>query len=416
MPRHLSIIAVLWVATLAGAYIAGRVAGPLLPPEEQSAEVVTEDERSSPPPVANVRTSQAPKPAVEPEPEVTAASASPVPRRQVSEVAVPLDLVLREALEEPDQVEKMIGFAEVLREVDATTIATLVAEFDSQNDKDDWHVMQHRQLLYYKWGTLNGDAALAYLEDSDVNKHHKRYLQSSVLSGWASKDADSAIAWAQENHEGDKENPHMGGIIAGLAKTDLSRASDLLQELPYGSTRGRAAHEVVRQHMRVGEEDAKRWAQDLPANELKDGVVSMIVRELAKESASQAAEWLDTMDDVDPKKSVSSIARQWARDEPLEAANWVASFEDDETRRSALPNVISTWSSQDMQAAGEWLGQYPATPERDAAIASYAYRLARTNNEAAQAWADSIGDEKQRERVLRSVKHMSNHSARGRER
>jgi hypothetical protein len=407
MPRHLSAIAFAWVATLAAAYIAGRVAGPLLPTEEKT-----------PPPPQELRSSQAapvvarssqPEPKDASQPQASAESATEHRRPAAApSVAVPLDVVLRKALDEPDAVEKLIGIAEVLRKVDASTIESLVAEFDSQTDGEDWSIMQHRQLLYYKWGMIDGEAALAYLDNSDTHKHHKRYLQSSILAGWASKDADSAIVWAQDNHEGD-ENPYMSGIISGLANTDLTRAGDLLQTLPYGTTRGRAAYEVVRAHMREGQETAKEWAAGLPADQLKDGVVSMVARELAKDSPQRAAEWLNSMEDVNPEKSVSSIARQWAREKPQEAADWVASFEDEATRRASLPNVISTWAAQDMHAAGEWLRQYPATPERDAAIASYAYRLARTDAESAEAWANSIVEEQQRERVLRSVKQMAKH-------
>jgi hypothetical protein len=408
MPRHLSAIAFAWVATLAAAYIAGRVAEPLLLPEERAR--VIEELRSSQRPVQTTRNSQ-PASIASPEPVIEETARAVAPHIRASKVAVPLDVVLRKALENPDAVERMIGFAEVLRQVDATTIASLVAEFDAQHDKDDWTGMQNRQLLFYKWGTFDPQAALAYLKEGNGNKHHKRYLTASVLSGWGSEDPDSAIAWARESHEGD-DNPHMAGIISGLAKTDLTRAGDLLQELPYGSTRGRAAHDVVRAHMRTGQENAKNWASQLPGNELKDGVVSMVVRELAKESPQQAAEWLSSMDDVNPKKSVGSIAKQWAKDAPAEAANWVASFDDEETRKASLPGVISQWAAQDVQAAGEFLHDYPATSDRDAAIASYVYRIARSDAESAQAWADSIVDEKQRERVTRSIKQIAKHQSR----
>jgi hypothetical protein len=408
MPRHFSALAFAWVATLAGAFIAGRVAGPLLVDSQPAPVAEVRDVRSSQASAPSVRSSQ---PAEKPT-RIAESATEPAERAQASKVSVPLDVILREALQEPDAVEKVIGLAEVLRNVDATTIASLVAEFDAENDGEDWSVMQHRQLFFYKWGTLDGDAALAYLETSGGNKHHKRYLMGSVLSGWASQDADEAIAWAEANHAGDGENPHMIGIVSGLAKTDLTRAGDLLQEMPFGSSRGRAAHDVVRAHMREGETEAKQWAADLPGNELKDGVVSMIARELAKESPQQAAQWIDTLDDVNPKKSVSSIARQWAREEPEQAANWVASFEDEGTRQSSLPSVISQWASKDLHAAGEWLRDYPATPDRDAAIASYVYRIAREDADSAEAWAEAIVDDKQRERVARSIKQMSKHRQR----
>ncbi|MFT5126501.1 MAG: hypothetical protein ACI8W8_000095 [Rhodothermales bacterium] len=409
MPRHLSAIAFAWVATLAAAFIAGRVAGPLLPPESADpAAIEAQELRTSQSPAPETRSSQ-PR-------SIAGERAASVPRSvawpQASKVAVPVDVLLRNALQEPDAVEKMLGIAEVLRQVDATTIASLLAEFDAQGNRDEWSSMQYRQLLFFKWGALNGDAAMTYLDENSGNKHHKRYLTSSVLSGWASEDADSAIAWAQENHEGE-DNPHMMGIISGLAKTDLGRASELLQSLPYGSNRGRAAQDVVRAHLRQGEENAQRWASDLPGNELKDGVVSMVVRELAKDSPQRAAEWLGTMDDIDPKKSVNSIARQWARESPEEAADWVAKFDDEDTRKSSLPQVISQWASHDIQAAGNWLREYPATPDRDAAIASYVYRIARTDAESAQAWANSIVDEKQRERATKSIAQITKHQNRG---
>jgi len=310
---------------------------------------------------------------------------------------------LRDALSNNDPVTRMREFGSILQNLDDADFPALLGSFEDMPEANDRY--REYNILLYAWAQRDGQVAADFAQeklkttDNGRDSWRKGFNMQNVLSGWATQDADGALAWAKTNYdpkdapawmkgrgnrgrggdtpkpdEGEErvDNPYVVGIINGLAKSDPSRAANLVSELPYGRNRGMAVDSVLKSLLQNGTSDAMNWAATLEDEKLQNGVVQR-------------------------------VAGRIAEDDPAGAANWVNSLGSDAIKKDAMASIVSTWARKDIDEAAAWLEEVPAGPERDPSVSALADRMSREDPQEALIWAGTISDTERRRKKLEDI-------------
>jgi len=211
-------------------------------------------------------------------------------------------------------------------------------------------------MLLTAWAEVDPMAALAYTTANTRGG----MATGTVLAAWASRDPESAIAWAESNHEGEEANPYMVGIIRSLAATNPTRATELLQALPFSGERGEALRAMMPHLLKEGPDAAKAWIASLSDERLRDGATARFAEEMAKTDPAATASWLLSNLGEASTRSVDEVFEQWAQTDKEAASASFASLPQGDARTRALRGLVTIEARTDPQAAARLMNSHPA--------------------------------------------------------
>lgn len=211
-------------------------------------------------------------------------------------------------------------------------------------------------MLLTAWAEVDPMAALAYTTANT----RSGIATGTVLAAWASRDPESAIAWAEAKHEGEEANPYMIGIIRSLAATNPTRATELLQALPFSSERGAALQTMIPHLLKNGPDAAKAWIAGLSDPRLRDGATARFAEEMAKTDPATTASWLLSNLGEASTRSVDEVFEQWAQTDKEAASTSFASLPQGAARTRALRGLVTVEARTDPQAAAKLMNSHPA--------------------------------------------------------
>jgi len=211
-------------------------------------------------------------------------------------------------------------------------------------------------MLLTAWAEADPMAALAYTTANTRGE----MATGTVLTAWASRDPESAIAWAESNHEGEEANPYMVGIIRSLAATNPTRATELLQALPFSGERGEALRAMMPHLLKEGPDAAKAWIASLSDARLRDGATARFAEEMAKTDPAATASWLLSNLGEASTRSVDEVFEQWAQTDKEAASASFASLPQGDARTRALRGLVTIEARIDPQAAAKLMNSHPA--------------------------------------------------------
>ena len=211
-------------------------------------------------------------------------------------------------------------------------------------------------MLLTAWAEADPMAALAYTTANTRGG----MATGTVLAAWASRDPESAIAWAESNHEGEEANPYMIGIIRSLAATNPTRATELLQALPFSGERGEALRAMMPHLLKEGPDAAKAWIASLSDERLRDGATARFAEEMAKTDPAATASWLLSNLGEASTRSVDEVFEQWAQTDKEAASASFASLPQGDARTRALRGLVTIEARTDPQAAARLMNSHPA--------------------------------------------------------
>lgn len=211
-------------------------------------------------------------------------------------------------------------------------------------------------MLLTAWAEADPMAALAYTTANTRGG----MATGTVLAAWASRDPESAIAWAEAKHEGEEANPYMIGIIRSLAATNPTRATELLQALPFSGERGEALRAMMPHLLKDGPDAAKAWIASLSDERLRDGATARFAEEMAKTDPAATASWLLSNLGEASTRSVDEVFEQWAQTDKEAASASFASLPQGDARTRALRGLVTIEARADPQAAAKLMNSHPA--------------------------------------------------------
>jgi hypothetical protein len=255
-------------------------------------------------------------------------------------------------------------------------------------------------------------AALEFANDIPSLRDAER-ARNGILEVWASHEPMAALAWAETelaNVPSNLRNSQMRAIIRGFAETNpkgaFSYANGLSEETSSDlRLKNRLLGEVIETQIRGGGlAEAQTTIALMPDGPTKDSLQRELVSEWAAFDPASAATYLQSLGDGASTSMKTALIQEWAKNDPAAAAAWLSNLPtDDQAYARATADITREWTRYDLTASSEWLNSLPASPELDRAVATYTFRAAQEDPPAAMSWAESISNEKIRDRMIQQV-------------
>lgn len=249
-------------------------------------------------------------------------------------------------------------------------------------------------MLLTAWAEVDPIAALTYTTENTRGG----MATGTVLSAWASRDPEGAISWAKSNHEGDDANPYMVGIIRGIAGSNPTRATEILEELPFSRERGQALEAMMPHLINLGSESAKAWIANLSDDRLRDGAIARFAEQMAKEDPAGTASWLLANLSESSTRSVDEVYEEWARKDPSAALASIGDVPEGAARSRALRGIITVEAREDPGAAAALMDRYSDVVD-DSTVMHFVWNSFRDEPAIAMNQVSKIEDEGRRNRM-----------------
>jgi len=277
---------------------------------------------------------------------------------------------------------------------------------DSGLASERWAEMS---ILMKAWAKVDPEAALAFgAKSPDLKK-----FQDDVLAVWAGNAPDAAIQWVKTNFKGSRANDLMVGVITGIAKNDLSRATELLEALPFGSSRGRALFSVLPEVAKLGVDKAFEWAEGIKDEKLRKGAQANMVAQLADADPEATAKWVSTLEGGGRSMAIRALVGTWSRKDPEAASKWVDALTGGE-RLAAAKRLVGNYARQSPEKAVAWLDGFKGQPEHKSLVKSFVDFSSFNNPQLALTQTqhlDAKDQESSRNRILRMWNMMEPEAA-----
>ncbi len=185
-------------------------------------------------------------------------------------------------------------------------------------------------------------------------------LLQTIASVWGARDPDAAIAWvkAQPGYplKADMEDPFMVGLIGGVAGQDLSKATGLLAEMPFGMVRRTALSGMLPQLLAKGEDAVVEWIDGLQDSNLKKGANNMVAAEMAQTNPRAAAEWILRRMGSDAEfSSIDSVMAPWMQKNSSEALAYFETLPAGKVREEALNAIVGLMQVNPTPENADWI-------------------------------------------------------------
>jgi hypothetical protein len=323
-----------------------------------------------------------------------------------------------------------ITVAQYQQETDALRankmFADLLLELKSENAREVFEALLEKQrkggdtgqqmgLLLEAWGKLDGEAALAAVNEMGGDGRRRGFASISAMKGWASTDPVAAKAHLDGFEGGFEKGMLTQGVVSGLATVDPEAATAYVLELDAaregeggddrwrGYAIDRQMEAIAQAQIQRGMSQATAWAESLPEGSIKASAFDQVAESYAEGDPEAAADWVKSHADKDyAERAVREISEELARKDPAAAVSWAEDLPE-ATQASAMRESMGRWTREDPTAAGTYLTTMDESPARDAAVSSFAQSYDREDPSVAAEWARSIGDENLRTQTLESV-------------
>lgn len=185
-----------------------------------------------------------------------------------------------QAMNETNQVKRLVKLSEVLEGLSADNIDEVLAYFEQLPDgarrTREW------TLLMDAWGAFDGASAAAYAQEN-IGGRQGRVAAMAAVSSWARTDPTSAVDWAHSQESSRGFNLFMMGAINGWTATDPTGAAQYVSQLPEGRERSRMAGVVTRNFLDQGYQAAVTWVNTLADDQFKSDAIDSVARRWARE-------------------------------------------------------------------------------------------------------------------------------------
>jgi hypothetical protein len=256
--------------------------------------------------------------------------------------------------------------------------------------------MGEYSLLLTAWGQADPLAALAYAKEKTTNG----FAAGTILTSWASSDPEAAIRWAKANHEGDKANPYLAGIIRGIAGSDPARATELLVSMPLSEERGRGLDAMLPHLLQQGTDATRSWITAITDDSLRNGAMMRVAEKLADTDPAGTVSWLLANPGEASQRRIDDIYSAWAKKDEQAAWSSFITLPSGDARSNALRGMISTAAGQNPKAAVSLMDRYP-NDVTDRVVQNFVWHSFGKDPATAVTAIARMGDQKQRDQMYR---------------
>lgn len=256
--------------------------------------------------------------------------------------------------------------------------------------------MGEYSMLLHAWGQADPTAALAYAKENTGNE----FARQQILASWASYNTDAALTWARENHKGEGGNPWLVGVIKGIAASDTTLATSVMQELPYSEERGDALKEIIPHVAQLGLANAEVWLNQISDEGLRNSATSYLAESLATQDPEGTAQWVTQINDTKSReRAIGQVVEVWVERDPQQARQWFDSLSTTD-QAAASDDFIESYASKDPNQAADWLDENSSAENYQKLLKSFAQGSSYKDPELALNYANELEDDKDRSRTV----------------
>jgi hypothetical protein len=310
---------------------------------------------------------------------------------------------MQEAIRESDPVKSQMMFARLMEELTAENAPAALAMI--RENVGGMESMRFMGMLAYKWGEVDPTKAMEELGKGGGRE--SGFSRNFVLSGWAAKDPQGAIAWL-DSYEGDGKEWMSMSLVNGLARSDVDAAMKYAANIKDDGERARAAESIAREMLRAGgAEKATAWLSSITDPEMKRGAFQTVAEQIMRGDATKAEAFIRQYANEDyASGAVGNLAENKARTDVkagLEFANSLTG----KAQARAVGEVVNEWLNKDDGAqaveASKYVESLPVGDTRDAGARAIAREIVRDDPQGAIAWANAIADNEVKQETLIDV-------------
>jgi len=300
-----------------------------------------------------------------------------------------------------DPIARAEGFLDLIRDLGPDEFLAAVGAYREGGINNEQ--FGEYRLLLSAWANVAPLEALDYAQENT----RTQFARSTILSSWAKNDPEGAISWARENFDNngneDRANPWISSVISGIASSDIGRATQLLEELPFSRERGEALTTIFKEISASGNEEAKNWISQLTDPRLQQGAAARLAGQLAEEDPQSAADWAASLGPEVMTRSASTIIDNWAENDLQAARAWVEG-QSTEIIAASGPNLVKELIQQgDASSASDWLSSYEGDPAFDDSVRSLVRHSLQEEPTVAADWIMKLTSERDQERTFHRV-------------
>jgi hypothetical protein len=276
-----------------------------------------------------------------------------------------------------------------MRAVDAVAIKELFRA----KAREGRHFESEFEAFCHRWGQLDGAVAAPVIVSEYAGKES---VVSKVMQGWGSRDTRAALAWVDQQ-QGISKGISLGAIVEGLGHRSPSDAEALILANPGNPDlqrfQGRVAAMKVAQEGLAG---ALPWFDQIASSGSPDKYKQSNLETLLKiinqgsdshQSIALARRYADRA--WLPASAGEEIGLAYLGQDPPAVLNQIGEMPSIEAQKTATRIILNQWGPE---AASEWLAENPQHPVFDTGALVLVESLAKTDPEAAAAWASQIKD------------------------
>lgn len=253
-------------------------------------------------------------------------------------------------------------------------------------------------------------AAAAWIRD-EADPTTRARLGPVLVEWMAREDPAAALAWASENLSAAPLAHAMATLVTTQFSTDPEGARRMVEDLPPGNLRHRAAGEIATVWVSKDPAAAVDWwlSQVDPAEAAKSNGISAAYRLgeawFQSDPDSLQARLADPEQAALPMSLAYGAVRQWIEKDPAATLEWAAALPADR-RESFIRTTFRDWSYRDAPAAATaYLEQSDFAPP--AAAASISGNWFHEDPEASIRWTAALPEGPARETALKNLKRLA---------
>ncbi|MGI9244330.1 MAG: hypothetical protein ACR2RV_26260 [Verrucomicrobiales bacterium] len=317
---------------------------------------------------------------------------------------------LGEKIRSSNPLDRRRAFSDLLEGLNLENALLVRKQIEHLGDRSP----EYRE-FHYAWGAIGGVEAVLFGADTPGDD------MAPALGGWASTDPQAAFAWLEaldmENDPqfdsllkdrkipaGSLRTHLLGGLVAGMASTDPTAASQFVHKLVAGGDEAALGtiHRVVATvlHTQTPAE-AAAWAGEMSDERLRRRSMDHVAAVYAAKDFDGAKDWaIAVAEQPDGAGVVAVVGSRMAHRDPQSAMTWLNELPAGQAQNAGAQRIMREWTDRDPTAASDFLADMPESPSRDSAITGLTQRLAREDPQSAVAWAETITSDATRQESL----------------
>ncbi|HEY5658111.1 MAG TPA: hypothetical protein VIY27_10005 [Myxococcota bacterium] len=308
--------------------------------------------------------------------------------------------LIDQALDEAEPLARARLISRVCESLDATNVEEAMRVIEAEPRITESEI----RLFMYAWTRFDPEAAFNAARHSKQNLIRREGAAAATYH-WAQENPKAALYWVETIEDKTfreflTENLITGWVLSG----ERESAAFYIAGLPRGTLRKLQTTLLLQEYLKEGPEAAVRWADSLPESapvDYRHEVFQRVAKQVAMRDPELAGRWIAPhLGQNYARNTLRLIANEWLEQDPPNALEWLLSLPDDPQRDRILFTSFNRWYDIDALSAQKWLEAEAIEAVHDPVLEAFARRLSERAPRKAVYWAEMIQDAARRERAL----------------